>query len=171
MSRDLADDVGEELPVVRRVHTAREFGEALAVRRAVFVVEQGGPEEDEPDEHDPEALHYLLLWQGRTVGTARLILNGEPGAAARFGRLCVLSEWRGRGWGTLLLREVVERARQAGAGMVVAHAQTQALEFYLRQGFEGVGAPFEEAGILHRRIQRRLDAAVAGAGEEALDEA
>ena len=48
----------------------RARAEASAIRRAVFVVEQGVPEDIELDEHDPYCLHALARdAAGRAIGT------------------------------------------------------------------------------------------------------
>lgn len=88
------------------------------------------------------------------MGTGRLLPDGH------IGRMAVLREWRGKGVGALLLRALVELARSRGHTSVRLNAQTQALGFYRRYGFEAVGAQFMEAGIPH--LAMRLDFKRAG---------
>ena len=72
--------------------------ELLEVRREVFVVEQGVPEEIEIDEHDPVSIHFLARdAAGVPIGTARLLPEG------RIGRMAVLALWRRSGVGRALL--------------------------------------------------------------------
>ncbi|HSQ06393.1 MAG TPA: GNAT family N-acetyltransferase, partial [Chromatiaceae bacterium] len=80
--------------------------EALrSVRLAVFVQEQGVPEELEWDSVDAGAVHLLgLSAEGTPIATARLLPTGQ------IGRMAVLPQWRGRGVGTALLREVLSLA-------------------------------------------------------------
>src|SRR5262245_45042987 len=123
---------------IHPVRTPDELRIALAIRVAVFVQEQGGPPEDEPDDADAAARHYLVLDGERPVVTARLY-EPEPGLA-KIGRVALLPEYRGRGWGAELMRFLLEEARAAGFGSVALHAQTYAQRFYERLGFVPEGA-------------------------------
>jgi predicted GNAT family N-acyltransferase len=121
------------------------------VRRAVFIVEQGIAEADEWDAADMQCVHALVLTAKRdAVGTGRL----EP--TGKIGRLAVLAEFRGRGLGGELLEWLVAEARRQGMENVFLHAQVHALEFYLRHEFKPQGPEFDEVGIPHQRMSRRL---------------
>ncbi|NMC68621.1 MAG: GNAT family N-acetyltransferase [Myxococcales bacterium] len=125
--------------------------ELYAVRRAVFVEEQRVPRELEIDDLDPTALHLLARdAAGRPIGTGRLAADG------RIGRMAVLAEWRGRGVGGAILERLVAAARQRGLEEVVAGAQVRAIGFYERHGFRVEGPVYDDAGIPHRTMRRRL---------------
>lgn len=124
--------------------------ELQALRRAVFVVEQRVPEEEEWDQQDAVCQHVLATWDGEAVGTGRLLPDGH------IGRMAVLKAWRGRGAGRALLRELIAMARRAGFAEAVLHAQTHAIKFYEKQGFTAEGAEFIEAGIAHRVMRLKL---------------
>ena len=55
-----------------------------------------------------------------------------------------------------VLAALIEAARARGDTEVMLHAQTSAQGFYARAGFAPVGAVFEEAGIAHIEMSRRL---------------
>jgi predicted GNAT family N-acyltransferase len=55
-----------------------------------------------------------------------------------------------------VLEFLIEKARQRGFRRAVLDAQVHAEGFYLKQGFTPVGEVFEEAGIMHRRMERAL---------------
>jgi predicted GNAT family N-acyltransferase len=141
-------------PEIRIAASDAEIGAALEVRRAVFVREQGGPSEEEPDTHDSGARHYVVYDGGRPVGAARLLDGGK--ATARIGRVCLIEPVRGRGWAALLMRRVIEDARCLGARELVLDAQLSAIQFYERLGFAAEGEVFDDVGIPHRRMRRRL---------------
>lgn len=123
--------------------------EAMRVREAVFVVEQGVPREIERDTWDPRADHALAFDRdGRAVGTGRLLPDGH------VGRMAVLAAWRGQGVGTRILDALVSRARERGIKRVVLNAQTHAVPFYARHGFVAFGDEFMEAGIPHVAMAR-----------------
>jgi predicted GNAT family N-acyltransferase len=126
---------------------------AQAVRTAVFVHEQGIAPEDEWDAEDATALQ-AVMWdeQGQAVGNARL-LKPSP-RVAKVGRMAVLREARGKGYGARLLQALLVEARRRGHEEVRLSAQLSAEGFYAAQGFTAVGEPFDEVGIPH--IEMRL---------------
>ena len=132
------------------------LGEAAApIRHAVFVQEQQVPAEIERDALDDTAVHALARNRlGLPLGTGRLLVQA-PGVA-KIGRMAVLGTLRGSRVGAQLLQALVTAARQRGDHEVQLHAQLSAVPFYLRAGFAAQGPVFEEAGIAHLTMVRRL---------------
>ena len=123
---------------------------ASRIRFAVFVEEQRVPAEIELDARDADSVHALATLDGRVIGTGRLLPD------AHVGRMAVLKEARGRGVGGRILEALVARARARGDREVVLSAQVHAVPFYERHGFEAFGEIYQEAGIPHRDMRRRL---------------
>jgi len=122
-----------------------------AVRRAVFIDEQGVPEEMEWDAHDAVSSHWLALAEdGSPIGCARLLPDGH------IGRMAVLPTWRRHGVGRALLAAAMQAAQTRGLTTLRVSAQTHAAGFYERAGFVVVGDEYEEAGIPHRAMQKKL---------------
>ncbi len=119
---------------------------AYPIRLTVFVHEQGVPEELELDDDDAMAWHVVVLDHGKAIATGRLLKNGK------IGRLAVLKEYRGLGLGSELLKTLVSYGRQEEIKQFFLHAQTTAIGFYERHGFNAIGLPFEEAGIDHIKM-------------------
>ena len=118
---------------------------ALAIRRAVFVDEQGVPAELEADGKDAAAEHFLARQGALPVAAARA-RRTERGW--KIERVAVLGAQRGLGVGMTLVQGVLALAP---AGLVpYVHAQESALGFWQRAGFVAEGPSFEEAGIRHR---------------------
>ncbi|HET9818171.1 MAG TPA: GNAT family N-acetyltransferase [Rhodanobacteraceae bacterium] len=125
----------------------------LGVREDVFIREQRVPRELDRDDDDPRCTHVLTRsLDGTPIGTGRLAPDG------RIGRMAVLSDWRGRGVGKMLLYALLDLARTRKLDTVTLHAQRDAVPFYLHQGFEEKGEEFEEAGIPHLLMRCNLDA-------------
>jgi predicted GNAT family N-acyltransferase len=136
----------------------------FAVRKEVFVGEQGVPEDIEYDAYDAGAVHVLAVREdGLPLGTGRL-LHGEAAAAktdgdlsvGSLGRLAVTKAARGLGVGAALVGAIEDAARARGLTAVDLHAQTHALGFYERLGYEAYGPEFLDAGIPHRAMRRAL---------------
>lgn len=119
-----------------------------ALRRTVFIEEQGVSEADEVDDLDGQATHLLATLNGRPVGSARLLTHGHTG---KIGRVCVLPGQRGTGLGAALIRAAVDQFRtMPGITKVKLGAQTHALGFYEKLGFTAQGDIYQDAGIPHR---------------------
>jgi ElaA protein len=139
--------------VVRRPRDKRELAAALALREEVFCGEQGVTLEGDRDGRDGEALHLVAV-DDDVIGTCRMLI--EPGGTAKFGRLCVRASARGRGVGAALLDAAEAEARAAGAVRVGMHAQSGALQLYERAGYTPYGERFDEEGIEHIGMEKRL---------------
>jgi predicted GNAT family N-acyltransferase len=58
--------------------------------------------------------------------------------------------------GSLLLAELEAEARRRRLTGILMHAQLYAIGFYRRHGYEPIGPVFEEAGIEHVEMRKRL---------------
>lgn len=132
----------------------RDIAACHALRRTVFIEEQGVSQEEEVDGRDDAALHFLAIADGVPAGTARILLGSDYG---KIGRVCVLAAARGEGIGATLIHAAVQRLR-AQPGIVEARlgAQTRALGFYEKLGFTAFGINYLDAGIPHRDMRLRL---------------
>lgn len=136
----------------------------FAVRKEVFVGEQGVPQDIEYDAYDATALHVLAIGaDGIPLGTGRLLhgeaamgKTGGDASVGSLGRLAVTRRARGLGVGAALVRAIEDAARGLGLTAVDLHAQTQALGFYERLGYTAYGPEFQDAGIAHRAMRRPL---------------
>jgi predicted GNAT family N-acyltransferase len=136
------------------VQTPAEREACYDIRKAVFVEEQAVPLELEMDEYDDVAVHFLLRDSGRTpLATARLL---DKHGLAKIGRVAVLKEARGYGLGLMLMQFVLDEARRRGFTEAVLDSQTYAIPFYARLGFTAEGEEFDDAGIPHFLMRRKL---------------
>ncbi|MFD7303928.1 GNAT family N-acetyltransferase [Streptomyces pharetrae] len=151
--------------VVRTAEERADREACFAVRKQVFVAEQGVPEDIEYDTYDAGALHVLAVRaDGVPLGTGRLLYGeaaaertGDDPTVGALGRLAVVREARGLGVGVALVRAIEDAARARGLAAVDLHAQTQALGFYARLGYEAYGPEYLEAGIPHQAMRRSLE--------------
>ena len=125
----------------------------FALRRRVFVDEQGVPASEERDALDASAIHLLAYHGGAPVGTARIVLGIRE---AKIGRVCVLPALRGTGLGKGLIHAAMAAARARGQARVRLGAQMHALGFYEQLGFIAEGPVYDDAGIDHRDMVRDL---------------
>lgn len=139
-----------------QIGTWHDLGDAARpVREAVFIGEQNIPAAMEWDEADAVSVHAVAFNRlGRPLATGRL-LEHVPGVA-KIGRMAVLESSRHRGVGRAVLDALLDAARERGDGEALLHAQVGAVPFYERAGFACRGAPFDDAGIAHVEMVRRL---------------
>ena len=124
---------------------------AAPIRFAVFVDEQKVPVELELDERDASCVHAVAFNDaGHPVGTGRLLPDGH------IGRMAVMHAVRGQGVGGQVLEALIAEARRRGHAEAVLSAQAHALGFYRKFGFEAFGPVYDEAGIAHQDMRRRL---------------
>lgn len=154
--------------VVERVTDGRAFEEALALRYRVFCDEQGVPREMERDDEDALAVHVVVREAGRVVATGRLLRQRDDGRcvsvkdaamagdAARIGRMAVDADVRRKNVGAKVLSALEDEARKAGLTEALLHAQLHAEGFYARAGYHRHGPEFDEAGIPHVEMRKRL---------------
>jgi predicted GNAT family N-acyltransferase len=117
-----------------------------SIRQQVFIDEQCVPKDLEWDEYDNDAIHILVQdSDDQPIATARLLADGH------IGRMAVLTPWRRRGIGRAMLETLLQYCREKNLKPYL-DAQTHALGFYEKMGFNMTGDEFLDAGIPHRKM-------------------
>jgi predicted GNAT family N-acyltransferase len=119
---------------------------ALALRRLVFVHEQGVPAADEFDAYDLTATHLVALLDGDLVGTLRILFLDEH---VKIGRVAVAPSARGRGIATRMMNHAMDHARGLGRTKFYLTAQIDKLALYEKLGFVAFGDEFQDGGMPH----------------------
>lgn len=136
-----------------RVEETENLALCHALRRTVFIDEQGVSEAEEMDDLDGQAIHFLGWIGDKPVATARIFIDGDTG---KIGRVCVLAEARGTGAGLAIMQGAIDALRARGAVKAKLSSQTHALPFYERLGFVAYGPEYPDAGIPHRDMVLEL---------------
>ncbi len=122
------------------------FEKAKEIRYRVFVQEQSVPQELEWDSFDKIAHHLILYLNNIPFGTARLFTKENR---SYIGRVAVLKEYRGKGYGRIIMKAIMEHAKNIGIKRIYLHSQTYIKDFYKKLGYKEIGDKFIEAGIPH----------------------
>jgi predicted GNAT family N-acyltransferase len=128
----------------------QQQAEIRLVRTAVFIEEQQVPVELEWDGKDVDSYHWLAIDKGQAVGCCRMQRDGH------IGRMAVLENYRGQGIGFNLLKNAINQAKASDLFECYLYAQTHALAFYQKAGFEVHGEEFIDAGINHYAMRLQL---------------
>lgn len=134
-----------------------ETKKCFAVRQKVFVEEQHCPPEEEFDQVDDYAMFAAVYDENRNVvGTGRVYIDEE--GCYHAGRIAVLREARGKGYGDFIVRMLCDRAFANGATEVHIGAQVQAIGFYETIGFRVCGELYDDVSIPHKpMVLKRAD--------------
>ena len=124
--------------------------DVLALRAGVFVVEQRCAYLD-PDGVDRQSWHVLGRdAQGRLRGALRVVDPGVKYDEPSIGRVAVAVDVRRTGAGRALFAEGLACCRTAWPGRGIRiNAQAYLRPFYGGFGFDVVGSPYDEDGIVH----------------------
>ena len=128
-------------------HGLNGLDEALALRREVFVDEQGYSAENESDDIDARAMHAVIYDEDGIVATGRIYPDGY--GKFHIGRVAVKKAKRGMGYGDLLVRMLLDKADTLGVKEVYTGAQAHAEGFYKTLGFVRCGEDYLDEGQPH----------------------
>lgn len=134
----------------------------LALRQAVFVVEQNCPYQD-ADGEDQQALHLLGYEDEQLIAYARIFhatgkqktsLHGADADVHRIGRVIVAPHARGRQLGRVLMEKAMQVALSNSVSQqIVIGAQCYLLDFYHSLDFICEGSEYLEDGIPHQDMR------------------
>lgn len=120
---------------------------ALEVRQRVFQEEQHIEPELERDGKDSLAMHCVVEEDQHAVGTGRIVLDlMEEMSDAVIGRICVDKDYRGKGYGDLIVRKLMEYGFRHGVKRIQVNAVKDAIPFYEKIGFQVKGEPVQDMG-------------------------
>ncbi len=151
--------VYEKPPVRLTCHSARSLQEkssALAIRKEVFVDEQGLFKDSDVDAHDAHSIHLVAKMDGAIVGTVRVFPTGENGHWIG-GRLAVSKPHRVFRVGAALVKEAMKRVKREGCNEFTAHIQDNNIGFFKRLGWKPVGPRETYCDRPHQRMQADLN--------------
>lgn len=138
---------------------SQTYKDSLGIRMKVFLGEQNVPIEVEIADEEI-CLHVVLYMKQDNsdtdipMATARLYPYDEE--TLKVQRVAVIEEGRGKGLGDKMMRYLEDYAKEEGAAKLILGAQTHALAFYQKLGYESYDERYLEAGIEHQNMQKIL---------------
>lgn len=135
----------------------QELKEAFALRREVFVEEQGLFQDTDRDEEDVRSIHLVAVKEGSVIGTVRVFpVKGLPGHWVG-GRLAIKRSCRANGAGEALVREAVRTVKNMQCIRFSAMIQEENVSFFERLGWRAVSGSIIYRGKPHRMMEADLD--------------
>lgn len=140
-------------------HLVGECGieDGIAIRKEVFVQEQGIAQDIEQDGLDRESEHYIGYIDSRPVAVARIRLVHPSQASAKIDRLAVVAEKRGQSLGSQIMINILSDLQARGLVNAELQSPRYLMEFYRQLGFIATGKEFVEAGRLNRVMYRPIN--------------
>lgn len=130
------------------------YNDSLAIRKDVFIKEQHISPAIEISDEDNSYHFVIYSKENEPMATCRLKqLDSKTFKLQRFAVRC---SYRKKAIGTMLIQAVEAFTIKTGASDIVLSAQEHALPFYLKQGYDLTGQPFEEIGIPHYPLSKSL---------------
>jgi len=140
----------EEILEFKIAKSKKELEACFNIRNQVFTNEQNVDPKIERDSKEAVATHFLAFSDKMPVGTARFFKVNED--SAKISRVAVLSKYRGKQIGKVLINEIIEYSKKLGISTLILSSQSSVIEFYERFGFRVQGEEFLEANIPHYKM-------------------
>lgn len=131
----------------------KELNHAFQIRTIVFVKEQNVSIEEEIDQFDDHAIHFIGYLNGKPIAASRLRWVDHYG---KLERLCILKEHRGKSYGSQMIQTMEAEILQKNYHQAKLNAQTHAIQFYERLGYQVISEEFMDAGIPHVTMIKSL---------------
>lgn len=129
-----------------------EFHDMIALRMAVFVVEQNCPYQD-LDGLDRDAFHVLIKFQDELIATARILKAGVVYPEIAIGRVASSPQHRDKKLGHLLMTNAMSNIFDMfGSVPIKLSAQSHLTNYYAKHGFSSTGKTYLEDGIPHTEM-------------------
>ena len=106
--------------------------------------------------HDHKSWHFVAVDQDQVIGCVVLVPLDEAQQTTQLIQMAVKSTYQGKGVGKQLVEVLESFALDRGIQLIECHARQEAVNFYLKLGYEIYGEPFEEVGIAHRYMRKKL---------------
>lgn len=139
------------------VMTNEDREKCFAIRNQCFVIEENIPASIEIDDHDKPGSgyeHFLIYEDNKAVGTFRVHFNND--VVAILQRFCILAEYRRQGYGEYAMEFLEGYCVGKGIKKIRFDAQCPARGFYEKCGYAVCSEEFEEVGIKHVKMQKKL---------------
>lgn len=153
---DYGFNFGDNTKIIR-VSTSVDMMECYSIRKDVFINGQNVPVDEEIDNKDKEAIHFLMIKNNQSIGTMRVFLNVEKHEAI-FGRIAIIPDYQLKGYGKKMVEQVEKAVSQIVFPLTIKlAAQEHAVGFYEKLNYHKVSDVFLDAGIRHFEMEKYIE--------------
>lgn len=121
--------------VVTEPKTKKEFEKYYELRWRILRKPWGRPRGSEKDQLDESSFHIMVCENNKTpIAIGRLHFNSKDQCQIRY--MAVEENYRGKGYGKIVLDVLEKRAKERDAKQIVLDARETAIEFYEKAGYK-----------------------------------
>ncbi len=134
-------------------HKSQEWTAAVKLREKILREPLGSSFTEQ--ELEEEKYHFQIAGfiDDTIVGTAVLVPEGN---AMKMQRVAVTETFRGKNIGSEMMVFCEQFAKDRKSKLIYCHARDSAVNFYIKNGYEGIGDYFDEDGIPHLMMRKEL---------------
>jgi predicted GNAT family N-acyltransferase len=125
------------------------YHQALDLRYELFFRGHNLPREILIDEYEEASKHIVIVDDESLIAYGRLTDLGE--GIYRLSQIVVKPQEQGKGYGSMILKALVERVKNDGGKKIILNASTTATALYEKHGFRSNGEVFlsKSTGVPH----------------------
>ena len=132
----------------------KDYQEMITLRTEVLLNPIGIPASYIDQEKENEDILLCMENDGKIYGCC-ILTKKQPGVV-QLRQMAIKKEIQGLGYGSDLLAFAEEVAKSNGFEIIMMHARDAVIPFYETCGYLITGEGFEEVGIGHHRMQKKL---------------
>lgn len=141
--------------IVKPPQTPEEFELYRDLRWRILRAPWNQPKGTEVDELESQAFPIMVCKaDGIPVGVGRVHFNSDDEAQIRS--MAVEEEWRGKGIGSIVLKELEKIAVDKGAKKIILHARDNAVNFYEHNGYKIVKTSHTLFGVIPHFLMEKI---------------
>jgi len=138
---------------IQEAQTPADFIRYYDLRWKVLRKPWDQPRGSEKDDLEEKSVHLIALDRGLLIGVGRVHFNSPAEAQIRF--MAILEEYRRKGVGSTILRELERKALERGAKTLVLNSREEVIPFYEKHGYKIIGdAPMLFGKIGHKNMAK-----------------
>jgi predicted GNAT family N-acyltransferase len=84
------------------------------------------------------------------------VLTARNSDTMQLRQMAVETRLQGQGLGAAIVQFAEQVTKEKGFGTMLLHARSPVVAFYEKSGYRITGEPFEEVGILHYRMEKKI---------------
>lgn len=132
------------------------YVQALALRYVQFFQPHNLPREILIDEHENKSTHIAIVQDAALIAYGRVTDVGED--IYQLSQIVVSPEQQRKGYGSMILNELIKQAKIYGATQIILNARTTATALYTKAGFIESGEIFlsKHTGLPHIQMLYKL---------------
>lgn len=135
-------------------YASEHYWQSLALREQVLRKPLGMHTRPEDTAHDAEQLHVVAIHNKQVIATISMVLVDTQQIKLR--QMAVHPDYSGKGIGAALVNHAHAHAASTKHTHITLNARDTAIGFYEKLGYQCIGEPFEEIGIIHQRMDITL---------------